>query len=459
MNELEHLAKFVTELRWEELPQEVKESAKLHTLDTLTAGLGATENEVFQKMVKIFSEIDAEIKRGVAVWGTDHKVSLRTAALLNGMLSHILELDDVHTDSKTHIGTVVIPAAWTLAEYLGKSGKEFLEAVVCGYEVTSRIGMGFGVSAHRNRGWHVTGTAGVFGAAAACGKLLELNTEEIVSAFGLAGTQACSTWVFLTGGATHKILHPGRAAASGLDAALLVKAGMKGSREILDAKDGGIYPMMSDAYRYDYVDRELGKVWEILRVDNKPYPCCRSTHCAIDAAISLKNQYKITQEQIQKVEIDTYLVGWKQCAAANSSINPKTATDAKFSTPYVVAAAFADGVVGLGDFEEEKILSTERQEFLKKVEVRPAQQFTDRYPEHWGCNMKVTLKDGNEVEKEILDASGSLTSPLSREQLLKKAFTCCEKYERKAVEHLFQEILELDTTDTKITFGYTVIPY
>lgn len=196
------------------------------------------------------------------------------------MCGHILELDDVHITSKTHIGTVVVPAAWTLAQSLGKSGKDLITAVVCGYEVMARIGMGFGVSSHRNLGWHVTGTAGTFGAAAACGRLLGFTAEQMTAAFGLAGTQSCSTWAFLSDGATNKILHPGHAAASGLEACLLVLGGMRGSAHILDAQDGGIFPMMSHKYDYSLVCKDLGTVYETLNVDKKPYPCCRSTIAA-----------------------------------------------------------------------------------------------------------------------------------------------------------------------------------
>ena len=121
-------------------------------------------------------------KRQAHIWGTGKRVPLLTAIFVNAMMGHTLELDDVHTDSKTHSGTVVVPAAWSMAEYLGKSGDEFLLAVICGYETMARIGMALGVSAHRNLGWHVTSTAGTFGAAAACAKLLGLDEDQTVSA-------------------------------------------------------------------------------------------------------------------------------------------------------------------------------------------------------------------------------------------------------------------------------------
>ena len=287
MKELRELAEFVESFRLKGVGEEVIKAAKYCVLDTVGQALGAKDNPMIREIAKVYALCDGECSgRLVSFWGNEKKVPLRQAVFLNAMMGHTLELDDVHTNSKTHIGTVVIPAAWSLAEYLGKSGRDLLEAVICGYETMARIGMGFGVSSHRNRGWHVTGTAGGFGAAAACAKLLDFTSEQIVGAFGLAGTQACSTWAFLSDGATNKVLHPGRAAANGLESCLLVLGGMRGSSYILDAKDGGIFPMMSDEYDYALVSAGLGKVYELLRMDKKPYPCCRSTHGAIDAGIS-----------------------------------------------------------------------------------------------------------------------------------------------------------------------------
>ncbi|MCD8122884.1 MAG: MmgE/PrpD family protein [Clostridiales bacterium] len=452
MNQLENLSTFIADARWEDFPQEVKEAARSCTLDTISQALGAANNPFFTNIMDTLltyegitdATTSSPVRAGIPVWGTAKQAPLRTAVLLNGMLSHSMELDDVHTGSKTHIGTVVIPAAWSLCQFLGKSGQDFLEAVVCGYETMSRIGMGLGVSAHRNKGWHVTGTAGTFGAAAACGKLLHFSAEQMTSAFGLAGTQSCSTWAFLTDGATNKILHPGRAAANGLDACLLVQGGMKGTRYILDAEDGGIFPMMSDHFDYSQVDRDLGKTWEILNVDKKPYPCCRSTHCAIDAALTLREQYHIDPEQIENVHIDTYLVGWKQCALSDGSRHPQIPTEAKFSTPYTTACAFLNGSVGLSDFEISRINTEQRQELTKKVTVEPMESFTARYPSHWGCNMTVTLANGQTFQQEIADASGSVSSPLTREQLLRKANSCCTELDSDLTSEIFSSITDLD---------------
>lgn len=444
MEELRQLAQFLADMKLEDAGEEVLEAAKACVLDTVAVALGARENPIFQGIKNVYRKWDGPQEHGSALWGSGERAALRTAVFLNAMMGHILELDDVHTKSKTHIGTVVIPAAWCLAGALGRSGRDLLEAVVCGYEAMARIGMGFGVSSHRNKGWHVTGTAGTFGAAAACAKLLGFDAEQITAAFGLAGTQSCTTWAFLADGATNKVLHPARAAVSGLESCLLVLGGMRGSARILDAPDGGIYPMMSDEYDYRLVSAGLGSVYEILNMDKKPYPCCRSTHCAIDAAIALREAHSIHPEAIREVRVYTYLVGLKQCGLTEGSLKPALPTEAKFSTPYTVACALLRGNVGLADFEPERIASGETETLLKKVQVFEDSRFTKRYPEHWGCRMEIAMEDGSVYETEVADASGSVSAPLTRNQILAKARACLAGYEERWIEGLIEAVMELE---------------
>jgi len=422
MSELRKLAKFISELSLDNVPKEVRDAVKLCVLDSISVALGAADYELIKNITNTYFRMGIIGEGGKAsCWGQKWKAPLLTAIFLNAMMGHALELDDVHTNSKTHIGTVVVPTAWTLAEYLGCSGKEFLEAVICGYETMSRIGMGFGVSSHRNRGWHVTGTAGTFGAAAAAAKLLKLDEEKTLSAFGMAGTQSCGLWAFLEDGASCKILHPARAAVSGTEAALLAKSGMTGPEHILDAKDGGLFAATSDQYDLSLVSKDLGIKYELLYMDRKPYPCCRSTHCAIDAALAIKKEFGITKDDIMNVEVATYLVGYKQCGASEGSKNPVKPVDAKFSTPFTVACAFIFGEVTLNQFKQQNINNPEVRDLLSKVTVIPEDKYTNVYPDHWGCELRVKLKNGKILVKEITDASGSVANPLTKEQIKSKA--------------------------------------
>lgn len=420
MKTLEFLAKFIKDLTLETLDAEVVQAAKIAVLDSYGAAVGASRDPLIQNLIRTYQSL-YPLGGEATLWGTQVKMPMVQAAFLNGMMGHRLELDDVHTGSKTHIGTVVVPAAAALGEHLDVSGARFLEAVICGYEVMSRIGMGFGVSSHRNKGWHVTSTAGTFGAAAAAAKLLDLEVDQTVQALGMAGTQSFGVWAFLEDSASSKILHPGRAAASGLEAALLAKAGMTGPSNVLGAFDGGLFKAMSDESSLQKVTEGLGERFEILKVDVKPYPCCRSTHCAIDAALKLRGAFEVQPEAVVKVVVDTYLVGYKQCGVTEGSLKPKTPVDAKFSTPYAFSAAFLKGQVDLETFLPENIADPVIQSFLEKVEVRPEDDFTARYPHHWGCRVTLYRENQEPVVVEVKDALGSVEAPMTPEAMRLKA--------------------------------------
>lgn len=444
MEQLEKLAAFTAGFHLEDAPEAVVEAAKACVLDTVSVAIGAGSNQMYCGIKQVYLAQNLPGKHAATVWGSGEKAPVQIAAFLNAMAGHTLEMDDVHTGSKTHIGTVVVPAAWAAAEAVGADGKGLLEAIVCGYEVMSRIGMGFGVSSHRNKGWHVTGTAGTFGAAAACAKLYGFDAARTLSAFGLAGMQSCTTWAFLTGSATDKVMHPARAAASGVESCMLVQGGMTGTGDILNAADGGIFPMMSDGYDYDPVCKGLGETWEILNMDKKPYPCCRSSHGSIDAALALRRSYGIAAQDIDHVDIDTYLVGLKQCGMPQGSLKPTLPTEAKFSTPYVTATALLTGKVGLTDFQPDKIADPQRQALLARVKVHEAAEFTKEYPAHWSCRMQLTTRDGKKYTYTVPDASGSVAAPLTKAQLRSKAMNCCAELPEARLLPLFDALENLE---------------
>jgi 2-methylcitrate dehydratase PrpD len=444
MNDLEKLAAFVSDFSLNRVNPSVISAAKRHVIDNMGCIIGGHHASMVESIEKVMMSFETTRENKIYVIGGEKPTNLRLAVFLNAMQGHVLEMDDVHIKSKTHIGTIVVATAWTLCNYLGKSGRDFLEAVICGYEVMARIGMGFGVTSHRNRGWHVTSTAGTFGAAAVCAKLFGFNTERITAAFGMAGTQSFGTWAFLSDGATNKILHPGRAAASGFDACLLVKGGMRGSKNILDAADGGIFPMMSDEYDYSKVSKGLGEEYELMNVDTKPYPCCRSTHASIDAAIYLKETYQIDPGEINSILVKTYDVGYKQCACSDSSRHPVLPTHAKFSTAYTVATALLKNHVTIDDFSAEAIQNEEVQQLLSCVTVKSDEQFSKKYPDHWGCNLEIHMNDGTIYEKEIEDASGSVNSPLNELQMMNKLKDCCQGVDPKWLQHILNSIDDME---------------
>lgn len=443
MHELRRLAEFSSSIRINSIPEEVIKAARYCVLDSMGAAIGAAYYEEIPKIIKEITEWAGNNNdRSSAIWAYKHRLPLLDAALLAGIMGHALELDDVHTLSKLHPGAVVVPAAWTLADAVGASGERFLEAVIAGYEVMCRIGQGFGVTSHRKRGWHVTGTAGTFGAAAAAAHIINLDASKTLDSFGIAGTQSSGLWAFLADGASCKKLHPARAINSGITAALLAKAGMTGPEHILDAEDGGLYRATSDAYDMSLVCKEIGLKYEILYIDKKPYPCCRSSHPPIDAALRIRKNKGIEATQIKEVVVETFEVGVMQCGSPHY---PESAVEAKFSIPYVVAAAFVDNEITLEQFKNEKISKTEIKELAAKVSVHACKKYSARYPQRWGCHMLVTLKDGTVIKEAIDDMSGSVKSPLTSKQEKNKFYSLVEpKFGDRKTKELIDIILNID---------------
>lgn len=433
-SETRRLAEWIAEASWEGFPEEVRRAVKLRVLDLVSVSLGACREPLIQKVLESYSRLDGQ--GPCSVWGTGQRLPMAEAAKVNAMLAHTLELDDVHPASKTHGSASIIPAAWAAAQFLSDkeragelyrpvTGREFLTAVVCGLEVTARIGMALGASAYRKKGWHATATCGIFGCAAAASKLLGLSAQETVWALGMAGTQSSGLWAFLGDGASCKVLHTAHSAACGLDSAFLAKAGMTGAEHILIAQDGGLLSAMSDSPNPALAAEGLGQRWEILNMDLKPYPCCRSTHCIIDAVLRLRerpNEENIAFREIQEINVDTYEVGWQQCAVSTGCKNPQNSMDARFSAPYCAAAALVYGNVTQETFDDGPLWDREVRRLLSLVHIRKAQEFTERYPAHWGCRAALLLTDGRLLKETVQDARGSAANPLTEAQLKRKAW-------------------------------------
>ena len=356
-------------------------------------------------------------------------------------MSHELELDDVHTASKSHVGAVVVPTAWCTADALSADGRSLLEAVIVGYEVMGRVGKAMDVASNRRRGWHTTGIIGGFGAAAAAAKLLRLTPQQTLCAFGMAGTQAAGLWAFLAEGSSCKKLHPARAVVNGVSACLLAQSGMTGPAHILDAEDGGLYAAVSDSFDMSRLVAGLGDGYEICHIDKKPYPCCRTTHHAIDAALKLRDEIDVAD--IDSILVETYDVGVLQCGFSKY---PESTREAKFSIPYTCAAAFVRGRVTNGEFTGETLADPEVMRLAHATRVVADELFTSRYPKRWGSRMTVTLRDGSRHVCQIDDMSGSTAVPLSPRQEIDKFTGLAEPaLGCEWTRALAEDILRIDT--------------
>ena len=334
-------------------------------------------------------------------------------AFLMGALCHILETDDLHRESVVHPGCVVVPAVWALANKSKQSGHDVLRAVLHGFEATTRVGMAVGPAHYRI--WHNTATCGPYGSAMAAASLFDLTDEQAVHALGNAGTQSAGLWQFLETGAMTKHLHAGHAAEAGLRAADLAAFGFTGPREILEGEKGFFKAACPDA-KPELVLADPDALWQLRRTSIKPWPSCRHTHPAIDAAEELRAALgKFDEADIHEVEVGTYQAALDVCnrPVANSEY------EAKFSLQHTVAAALLFPRVDFAAFGEES--RARAASLALRVKPMTEDPYASAYPVNWGARVRVILKDGSEFETRRENAKGDPESPLSKDDMVAKA--------------------------------------
>ncbi|MET3579846.1 2-methylcitrate dehydratase PrpD [Mesorhizobium robiniae] len=373
------------------------EWASLFVLDTLACALGALPTEPARMLKAVAPLAQADTAR---------------KAFYLGGLAHILEMDDLHRDSVTHPGSVVIPAAWAVAHDHDLGGEAFLRAVLAGYEACCRVGMSVGKKHYRV--WHNTSTCGPFGAAFAVAELLGLDDTRTVWALGNAGTQSSGLWEFLAEGAMSKHLHTARAAESGVLASFLAKEGFTGAQNILEGEKGFYAGLCPDPIP-EAVTAGAERAWQLISTSIKPWPCCRHTHPAIDGAIALHDE--IAGESIASVHVRAYRAALDVCDRPT----PEDPYSAKFSLQHTVAIALADGRVDQASFDADS-----RQRMVggrKKVKVELAPSIDAAYPESWGAEVIVETASGRRLSAARHDAKGDPDNPVTAAELSQKART------------------------------------
>ncbi len=374
------------------------------------ADLEAAAGLVLDTLAGAIAARETRPARAVAAFTPYETADAGRRAFHFGGLAHILELDDLHRGSVTHPACVVIPPAAALAEETGAGGREFLTAVLHGYEACCRIGAGVGKAHYKV--FHNTATCGPFGAAMAAATLLDLTDEEAAWALGNAGAQASGVWEFLAAGAMSKHLHTARAAESGVIAAKLAREGFTGARTILEGEKGFFAAFCADP-EPEAVLAEPQAPWQLTRTSLKPWPCCRHTQPTIDAALSL--QSRIAGRPIRAVEVGTYQAALDLCDRAEVS----DMTAAKFSLQHCVAAALADGAIWTDTFEAE---ARERLSALRRtVTVSHDATAESAYPRDWGARLVVTLDDGERLEERCTACKGDPDNPLLPAKIEHKA--------------------------------------
>jgi 2-methylcitrate dehydratase PrpD len=399
------MAEFVANLRYEDIPADVRQRIKLLMLDSLGCALYGAKLEWSRILQQRLGELDST--RMCAVWGTRQKLSAPHAALVNGTQVQGFELDDVHRQGMLHVGSVVLPALIAVTEFRkGLSGKEFLTAAVAGYEIGPRVGICMGPE-HLEQGFHTGATFGVFSAAAGAARGLKLDAGKTVHALGIAGTQAAGLMAAQFG-AMVKRMHAGRSSQSGLYGALLAEAGFTGIVNVFESEYGGFcttFSRSTDRFKLEELTAGYGSVWQTMGIALKFYSCVASNHTTLDALRLMQDEHPFGAADVDKIVVHctqatAVHVGWKY--------QPQGLTSAQLNLPYCVATLLLDGDVFVDQFSEDRVADPARMALAEKVEVRedPAYTAQGSKSRHL-VRVEVHLKDGKRMERIVAAGRGN----------------------------------------------------
>ncbi|HWP35230.1 MAG TPA: MmgE/PrpD family protein, partial [Thermodesulfobacteriota bacterium] len=409
----ETLARFVADLTLAQVPPAVVAKAKQILLDTVGIALAASTADSGPMAIALAARLGGRPESQVI--GAPVRVAAANAALANGTLAHALDYDDTLEEGVIHAGASAGIAALAVGEAVGASGRAVLEAAIAGLEVAYKLGVVAPGRFHA-RGFHPSALCAPFGAAAAAGRLYGLSAEELVHAFGVAGSQASGIIEYLADGSWTKQLHPGWGAHAGIVAALLAREGFRGPRTVFEGPHGFFAAFAGgEGVRLARL-AEIGVVWELPRAMLKSYPCGSISHPYMDCALRIRQRYAPRPEEIVRVVCRTHPGPvprlWEPLADKQ---RPPTPYGAKFSLPYSIAVILVRGRAGLAEFSEAAIRDPEVLGVAAKVgyELDP----TLPYPRHFTGHVKVILADGRVLEESQPHPRGGAEAPLPAEEL------------------------------------------
>lgn len=411
MTLLQEFGQFIEASHHTSFTQHTMHSARRALLDWHGALIAGSDTDAAIRLRSAYAE---ELGVGeCSIVGSNQKAFSRAAAFLNGTISHIAEFDDIFRDGAFHPACPTIAAVFALAEQRNDSLDDLLAAIIIGYEVSTRISKVIQPSHYRY--FHTTGTVGVFGAAAACAYLLNLNGAQACDALATAGTFASGLQQAFRSDSMTKPMHPGHAAEVGLNAALVAQAGMTGTPDLLEG-DAGFGAALCDGPRWHELFEHLGSTWNIDQMTFKNHGCCGHNFPAIDAVANLLTNHAIDLVKIKKIRVGAYRATSEVCRY----VHPTTPFEAKFSLTYTVAARIILGRVREKAFLPDALSNPEIYALEDKVELFIDSECADKFPVHRSAKVQIEMQDGKIYSHHQLTRHGDPDEPLTDQELLDK---------------------------------------
>ena len=408
-------------------------------IDTVGCSIAGSNERVTNR---VFKAVSLSNVGNCSIFGHEEKFSAEMAALVNGTAAHALDFDDNFNPAVTHASAVLVPAILALGEELGASGIELLDAYIVGLEIQAWLGRQM-IPEHYAAGWHATSTIGAIGVAGACARIMKLDIERTIYALSIATSMAGGSK--LQFGTMAKPLHAGLAARAGITSSKLAATGIKASNEPFSGPWGFVElhngKLSNTTNHTNNIEPELAIISHGLA--QKRFPCCASAHRTMDAILSLRSEYSLKANEIDRIE--TFVPDYDY---QNMCFDrPKNEMEARFSMPYCAAVTALYGRVKLSDFNGMAISRPDVSKWLSKITMHSMGETTAKETSIWEIPAATTLflKDGRCLEKQILQPVGTIHAPMSEKDKANKFRDCAEKHlsERK-IEELYGHLMKIE---------------
>lgn len=438
------LADYVAAAQYADVPNAVRKEAVRSLLNWAGCAIGGSRHDAVTCALAAVQPFSGAPDS--CILGRREKVDALNAALLNGIASHVFDFDDTHLKTIIHPAGPVASALMSMTERRPITGEALLHAFILGIEVECRIGNAV-YPAHYDIGWHITGTAGVFGAAAAVGKVLGLNAQQMTWALGIAGTQSSGFREMF--GTMCKSFHPGKAVQNGMLAACLGEQNFTSSDRVLEAPRGFGF-VMSTHRDFSEVVKGLGEHFEIALNTYKPFACGIVIHPAIDGAVQLRDTCNLTADMIETVRLRVAPL----VLELTGKRAPRTGLEGKFSVYHSVAVAIIRGAAGEAEYADEVVADAEVVALRDRVEAVADESIRDDE-----AYVSIALKDGRVLEQHVKHALGSLERPMSDGDLEGKFLGLCDGVlSREQAQRALAAFWSADSIKNAAELGRAAVP-
>ncbi len=422
------LAKHIVDLGFDQLPQAAVDATKKDILDILGTMVAGSNAPGVIELAQLVGEWGGKPESTVVAF--DRKVPSPFGALVNAAMGHALDFDDGHDEAVLHAATTVVPAAFAIAQRIGKvDGKAFITAVAAGIDLACRMGLASNKTLKQS-GWVYTAIYGFFASAAAAGKLLGLDKDKMTHALGIAYSQTAGNFQSIADAALTKRLQPGFAAKGGLLSALLAEKGVSGIRNSMEGK-WGLYSLYQQGdYNIQALTSGLGSRFEVANIGFKAYPSCGYTHNPIEATLALVLENDIRPDDVRQINVHVGENAAELCTPRERKCRPETVPDAQWSIPYAVATALVKRKVGIRDFTPQAIKDRDVLGIAAKVTPKVLPELTRRQVEP--AIVEIITRDEKVYSQRVEQRKGSIGNPMTLKELVAK-FRDCLSNGRKAI--------------------------